>query len=224
MATKQCTKCNRDKPLDEFHKDRTRRDGHAGQCKACKRAYRNSRYRKDRSRELSQQRRYRSTHKEKIAAGQKRRRQQRPGRVRRISRSSTLKQRYGITAQDYNRMLASQNGVCAVCGNPETRKKRGGTIRLAVDHCHKTGKVRGLLCSRCNLSIGRFEDDPELLEKAAAYLKATSAACSSEAAPSTAAEPYQPAPSTSADHAPRPASPSAPKGCVPASVSSDYAA
>ena len=61
--------------------------------------------------------------------------------------------KYGITIEDYEKLLVSQNGVCAICsGEPDTRWKI-----LAVDHCHKTGKVRGLLCMTCNTMIGRLE-------------------------------------------------------------------
>jgi hypothetical protein len=76
-----------------------------------------------------------------------------------------LKREYGLTKEDYLEMLKFQNGVCAICCNPEKKK------RLAVDHCHNTGKIRGLLCTRCNTSIGRFNDDVELLQKAIDYLK-----------------------------------------------------
>ena len=76
-----------------------------------------------------------------------------------------LKRDYGLTKEGYLEMLKSQNGVCAICCNPEKKK------RLAVDHCHNTGKIRGLLCARCNTSIGRFNDDVELLQKAIDYLK-----------------------------------------------------
>jgi hypothetical protein len=61
--------------------------------------------------------------------------------------------RFGMTPQDYEDLLQQQNGVCALCGQPET--KRGGM--LAVDHDHVTGRVRGLLCTRCNWAIGMME-------------------------------------------------------------------
>lgn len=62
--------------------------------------------------------------------------------------------------------------VCEICGLPESQKGRGGNMkRLAVDHCHATGKFRGWLCHRCNLTIGSMHDSPELLIKAAQYLK-----------------------------------------------------
>lgn len=81
---------------------------------------------------------------------------------------------YGLTPADYDRMLAEQNGVCAICKQPETtvdpRSKRP-YVRLPVDHDHATGRVRGLLCHRCNRAIGLLKDDIDLLKAAAAYLE-----------------------------------------------------
>ena len=79
---------------------------------------------------------------------------------------------YGLTLDDYNRMLAEQNGVCAICKQPEKARTNGGLgVRaLAVDHCHATGKVRGLLCSHCNKAIGSLQDSVEILLAAAYYL------------------------------------------------------
>ncbi len=71
--------------------------------------------------------------------------------------------RYGLSDADYDALLARQRGVCANC-----KRNR----RLGVDHCHATGKVRGLLCGNCNRGLGLFHDDPELLRAAAAYLEA----------------------------------------------------
>ena len=73
--------------------------------------------------------------------------------------------KYGVTRKDYDTMLVAQAGVCAICGKAENGK------RLAIDHCHKTGEVRGLLCALCNTAIGKLNDDPELLERAAMYLR-----------------------------------------------------
>lgn len=70
----------------------------------------------------------------------------------------------GMTPEDYAEMLASQNGGCAICGDPP------GDRRLAIDHCHTTGEVRGLLCGPCNTSLGQFKDDPRLLLEAAKYV------------------------------------------------------
>lgn len=79
-------------------------------------------------------------------------------------RNSYMKRKFGINLDQYNALLALQGGVCAICGKKDNR-------RLAVDHCHATKKVRGLLCSGCNISVGRFDDSPELLRSAIAYLR-----------------------------------------------------
>jgi hypothetical protein len=68
-------------------------------------------------------------------------------------------------------MLAAQDGVCAICHKPETMVRLGKVIRLAVDHDHGTGEVRGLLCYRCNRLLGNLERLPDWLESASAYLK-----------------------------------------------------
>ena len=84
-------------------------------------------------------------------------------------RRTTLKCMYGMTLEQYEEMNRAQGGRCQTCGRvPEGDKARG---RLHVDHCHGTGKIRGLLCYRCNLAIGHMLDDPELALKIASYLK-----------------------------------------------------
>lgn len=80
--------------------------------------------------------------------------------------SSKLQHRYGITLAEYNEMLETQSGSCAICGVTPTEHDE----RLCVDHNHETGKVRGLLCSRCNLAIGILQDSPELCQSATDYL------------------------------------------------------
>jgi len=91
--------------------------------------------------------------------------------------SKELKKRYGITVTDYQRMFDLQDGKCAICGNAETRvdHRTKKVSRLAVDHCHKTGQVRKLLCHSCNSSIGAASDDPDRLRAAAEYLERHSA-------------------------------------------------
>lgn len=71
---------------------------------------------------------------------------------------------FGITQEEYNKMLESQNGVCAVCGG--LNKGKG----LCVDHDHRTGKIRGLLCHKCNLALGMAEDNLETLKNLVTYL------------------------------------------------------
>ena len=80
------------------------------------------------------------------------------------ARLDTLKQ-YGLCEQDYQELLVAQNGVCAICLSQDKHS------RLAVDHCHKTNKVRGLLCRGCNFALGKFADDPEVVARALVYLR-----------------------------------------------------
>ena len=75
--------------------------------------------------------------------------------------------KHGLSIADYDELLEKQDGVCAICGKPETYKENQN---LAVDHDHETGRVRGLLCRKCNLGIGQLQDDPSLLWKALEYL------------------------------------------------------
>lgn len=73
---------------------------------------------------------------------------------------------YGITPEKYDEMLVAQGGLCKICRGSDN----GPWGKLAVDHCHKTGRVRGLLCAKCNKGLGQFNDNPELIRLAAAYL------------------------------------------------------
>ncbi len=86
-------------------------------------------------------------------------------------RDRTLRRRYGISLSEYNDLLKSQGGVCAICGLPETFVYGDGVKGiLSVDHNHKNGRRRQLLCRSCNHGIGNFKDDIGLLQKAIAYL------------------------------------------------------
>lgn len=88
-----------------------------------------------------------------------------------VERRSRFKRQFGITPEHYDAMFEAQGGVCAICGEPETLvDPRKGPRRLAVDHDHETGRVRGLLCGNCNNGLGRFKDSPILLAAALAYL------------------------------------------------------
>lgn len=87
-------------------------------------------------------------------------------------RNNAFLKNFGITLDTYNTMLKNQNNCCMICEKPETSTFKSGRIKsLAVDHCHATKKVRGLLCSRCNAAIGLLKEDIKSLEKAIEYLK-----------------------------------------------------
>lgn len=83
------------------------------------------------------------------------------------SANTKLKRRFGIDINKYNEMLKNQDGKCLICGATESIFGH----KLAVDHCHETNKIRGLLCKSCNVGLGHFRDNIENLQKAAEYLK-----------------------------------------------------
>ena len=98
-------------------------------------------------------------------------RKRNPEHTKTLKTKHHLKHLYGISEVEYKDLYSKQKGLCAICSQPETdiyyRSKK--LRKLAVDHCHKTNKVRGLLCFHCNQGLGKFKDNPELLRKAALY-------------------------------------------------------
>ena len=110
------------------------------------------------------------TYSQKMYESNKKWRERNPEKVKEYARKSKLKITYGMTLEDYDNMLEKQNGGCAICGVTENTYSRWPEKYLAVDHDHKTGENRGLLCDHCNRGIGMFNDDPDLLVKASKYL------------------------------------------------------
>ena len=82
-----------------------------------------------------------------------------------------VSRKFGISQAEYSALYKNQNGVCAICCNPETATRNGVVRSLAVDHCHESGRVRGLLCSNCNTALGKFKDDATIIRKAVKYLE-----------------------------------------------------
>ena len=85
-----------------------------------------------------------------------------------------IRKKYGVTLQWYEETFSRQNGVCAICKQPESSVIKGKVIAMPIDHDHNTGKVRGLLCTKCNRGIGLFRDDINLLKSAIEYLQKAS--------------------------------------------------
>ena len=81
-----------------------------------------------------------------------------------------IRKKFNLSEEEYAKMLDKQGGVCAICGQPETATFKTSIRRLAVDHDHITGEIRGLLCRRCNLGLGYFNDDLTLIQRALSYL------------------------------------------------------
>tara|TARA_R110000796_G_scaffold48133_1_gene115589 strand:- start:248 stop:580 length:333 start_codon:yes stop_codon:yes gene_type:complete len=82
--------------------------------------------------------------------------------------NSTMKRRYGIDLKEYDKLSSLQNDVCYICNNKCNTKN---TKRLSIDHCHKTGKIRKLLCKKCNTALGQVNDNIDLLNKMIKYIK-----------------------------------------------------
>lgn len=116
-------------------------------------------------------REYNRTYREKRFAAdpewQTRYNKTRPKRTYPYRREEYLKSTYGISLEDFDRMFDEQNGRCAICPR---ELQRGGKM-THVDHCHKTGKVRGLLCHGCNTSLGKLNDDEEIILRMAEYVR-----------------------------------------------------
>ena len=93
---------------------------------------------------------------------------QNKARSKRYERWHKTKTKYGVTETDYNQMLESQNGVCKICKTEPENSPKG---LLFIDHCHATGKVRGLLCDHCNNLLGRAKDSVSTLQEAIKYLE-----------------------------------------------------
>lgn len=88
-----------------------------------------------------------------------------------VRRNTELMSKFGISLNEYSQMYMAQNGKCAICESDYAGNRNGSEKAFAVDHDHKTGKVRGLLCEACNTGIGKLKDDPEILRSAIRYLE-----------------------------------------------------
>lgn len=154
---KTCTKCAETKPLLSFYLHRGTRDGRSTYCAECQKAA---------------TRAWNAANRDRIKARNAAHAAENPDQRRRDHRQYWLKM-YGLDQASYAAMLEAQGGVCAICQQPERviDSRTGEPRRLSVDHCHTTGKVRGLLCGHCNRGIGQFADDYERAFRAAAYLR-----------------------------------------------------
>lgn len=109
--------------------------------------------------------RHREKYREKRNAKERERVAAMPKEVKYAAWRAKLLRRYGMTKDQYDALHDAQNGVCAIC-----RKRQPSGQRLVVDHCHRSGVTRGLLCHKCNMALGLLFDDIELLRAAIEYL------------------------------------------------------
>ena len=119
------------------------------------------------ARERASQRYY--ANKATILARNKERHRNNKDRANERHRRDSLRKLYGMTPEEYDEWFYKQGGQCAICGREDAGRK--GSKYFSIDHDHKTGKVRGLLCRHCNVGLGSFMDDPELLVSAIQYLQ-----------------------------------------------------
>lgn len=161
---KTCKKCGVEKPLEEFYRAAGMRDGYRNDCKGCNLAAKHARYIADPATEIARVKRWQQENADRLNAYRRTRREE-PA-VKRAERAGHLKRKYGITIERYDELLASQGGRCAIC-----RREPRPDISLHLDHDHETGKLRGILCFRCNNSLGDLDDDPTLLRAALRYLE-----------------------------------------------------
>ena len=136
----RCVHCSESKPYAAFHRNPQAKSGLQSWCKDCNRTFAKGSHRnlspEKRTIKMQRQRKY------------------------------YLIDNYGISHEEYDRLLDVQNGVCAICKQEETKfnKRTNRLYPLAVDHNHVTGKVRGLLCFRCNVAYGNLKEDPERIK------------------------------------------------------------
>ena len=148
---KNCSNCKKKLSLDSFSPSKYHKCGFMSHCKKCRA-------------EAEHKRRQNKEYRKKVKAYKS------DPKNKRQTKNMALQRLFGISIEKFDKMLKEQNYVCAICFQKETNLKREN---LSVDHCHKTGKVRGLLCSNCNHGIGMLKDNIGILENAIKYLKET---------------------------------------------------
>lgn len=153
VQVKLCLRCREEKTLNLFPKNRRTKHGRGTYCLVCSadvvRARRQTEEGAQAHRESSK--RWREANNER-------------------HKDNNANWRYGLTHGEYDAMLAAQSGKCAIC---KTTEPGTGVVRFAIDHCHTSGKIRGLLCSNCNRGLGYFKDDPARIRRAIDYVNST---------------------------------------------------
>ncbi|MFF7644529.1 endonuclease domain-containing protein [Streptomyces canus] len=178
-SSKECRKCRRDLSLAAFARDKNRRDGLQVHCRECVAQYSAAHYRRRREamgksvrehvdvpdghklcRTCGEVKPHSDWHRNSTASDGLSTRCKACRAVQ--GRQDHLKREYGLTEAERDEMVASQMGLCVICLKAPA---------VHVDHCHKTGRVRGVLCFNCNSAIGKLGDDPDAVRRAAAYLE-----------------------------------------------------
>lgn len=143
---KECFECKKILTLSDFSKDLSKKDGKSIYCRYCLR----KRLKRNRKNDLNFNKKRQINRK----------------KYKKTEIDYALKYRYGISLEEKNRMLELQNNQCKICKSNQTDQKS-----FAVDHCHKTGKIRSLLCGRCNRTLGIIKEDINILKAMIEYIK-----------------------------------------------------
>ena len=171
VSTKQCSACKQSKPVGEFYRNKTTKDGFAYQCKYCKDVRPHDPYWLTEKGRAAGRARYiqrTSTPEGKAKLHESNKRYKQSEKGKHVAWARYLMRTYKMTVQVYEQMFQEQGGCCAVCGvKPDTR------IRFHVDHDHTSHKIRGILCGKCNQAIGLLKEDPILFDRAKEYLRST---------------------------------------------------
>lgn len=146
QTLRRCNICKQEKGLSKFHKNKLKKLGHRYDCKQCRNKTRSERRKRDNTKYIEYE--------------------NRPD-VKLKTFDRVLKRQYGITLEIFAQMLEEQNGVCKLCLKPERHKNK---TKLSVDHSHVTGKVRGLLCHRCNVILGLLNEDVIVVQNILNYI------------------------------------------------------
>lgn len=161
LDKKKCTRCLKEKTLDKFVSDKNLKSGKTSDCKDC-RNIRNKDFlakklQEDPEFHTKRNLKYKQLRSDYYSKPEKRLKQ----------RNKELIKSFNISLEEYDDMLERQNNLCAICRKPQNSTRN---LSFAVDHCHNTGKVRGLLCDWCNRALGLFQDDVNVLKSAIKYL------------------------------------------------------
>lgn len=148
--TKVCGDCKLNKPASDFSKDKGKYDGLCWHCKVCRKKYR-------------QQPHVRS----QTSIYNKAERKKDPEKTKERDRKYTLSRYWGMTPEEFEKLLNDPGRKCKICKRPERSSEKKP---LVIDHCHTSGRIRGLLCDDCNRGIGLLKDSPDILQNALDYL------------------------------------------------------
>lgn len=149
LTTKRCSMCHRQLLLSAFNKNNAKKDGLTYACRDCKNRRVRERY----------------VESAEIREGKSKRQKARCVKHPEKIYNTHLKWKYGITREQHGQIYLGQGGCCALCGEPVAYDK------IVVDHDHVTGRVRGLLCRKCNSGLGAFNDNIKGLQNAIRYLR-----------------------------------------------------